>query len=577
MLHKLLIRLLVLLILLSGAPVDTGSIFAQERTTKQDDKTPGRSKKRPVKRPSSTTKKATTRKTPTRQSKSSGATTRKKRPATKKPTSTRPSTRKKATSTRPSTSKKSTTSRKKPPSRTSGTVKRKASTRPPTATSKRRPRRPAPKITAPKINTVKLADDIYNLTDELSSSNRQMEQALSYLHPISKRQLVRLDSKPSFSLSELERSANNDLGNVALQRQLAREYEKRHELNRAKDIYLRLVYQQPRNADTHYYLGSFYSAVGEMRKAENAFNEALAIDPDHQATLDIVASLPGRQNKSVPGVGKEDSYRKNEKGAAGLMTSVKRQLEAGNTYQALDMANEAQEEYPQQGGFAYLKGQAFEQLNEYDAAKTAYQKATRLNPDNLEAHQALANLYFSAGNYLYSALSYAQAIRLNPISVPYRYQLGLAYYLAGEWVYAAAAWEDLLYYAPNHPDVRNYLPQVYYVLATEYNRAGESIKGRTSFDKALSINSNAYSWLPGALTTLGKHYRENKMFKESLASFQEVIELRPKEADTYTEIGITYWKMNEKRLARAAWQRSLELNPDSNAAQGWLLISRQTG
>ena len=570
MLHKLLIRLLVLLILLSGAPIDTGSLFAQERTTKQGDKKPGPTKKRPVKRPSSTTKKATTRKTPTRQSKSSGTTTRKKRPATKKPTSTRPSTSKKPTSTRPSTSKK-------PAPRTSGTVKRKASTRPPTATSKRRPKRPAPKVTAPKINTVKLADDIYNLTDELTSSNRQMEQALSYLHPISKRQLVRLDSKPSFSLSELERSVIDDHGNVALQRQLAREYEKRHELNRAKDIYLRLVYQQPRNADTHYYLGSFYAAVGEMRKAENAFNEALAVDPDHQATLDIVASLPGRQNKSVPGAVKEDGYRKNEKGAAGLMTSIKRQLEAGNTYQVLDMADEAQEKYPRQGGFAYLKGQAFEQLNEYDAAKKAYQKATRLNPDNLEAHQALANLYFSDGNYLYSALSYAQAIRLNPLSVPYRYKLGLAYYLAGEWVYAATAWEDLLHYAPNHPDVRKYLPQVYYVLATEYNRAGESTKGRTSFDKALSINSNAYSWLPGALTTLGKHYREHKMFKESLASFQEVIELRPKEADTYTEIGITYWKMDEKRLARAAWQRSLELNPANNAAQGWLLISRQTG
>ncbi len=557
MLHKLLIRLLVLLILLSGAPIDTGGLFAQERTTKQDNKKPGRSKKRPAKRPSSKTKKATTRK---------------KRSSKKKPTGT-----KKTTGKRPSKSTKPTSSRKKRPSKAARSVKRKASTRPPSATSKRRPRRPAPKATVPKINTLKLADDIYNLTDELTSSNRQMEQALSYLHPISKRRLVRLDSKPSFSLSELERSAIKDHGNVALQRQLAREYEKRHELNRAKDIYLRLVYQQPRNADTHYYLGSFYAAIGEMRKAENAFNEALAIDPDHQATLDIVAALPGRQNKSLPGVGKEDSPRKNEKGAAGLMMSIKRQLEAGNTYQALDMADKAQEKYPQQGGFAYLKGQAFEQLNEYDAAKKQYQEATRLNQENLEAHQALANLYFNGGNYLYSALSYAQAIRLNPLSVPYRYQLGLAYYLAGEWVYAAAAWEDLLYYAPNHQDARKYLPQVYYVLAIEYNRAGESTKGRTSFDKALSINSNTYSWLPGALTTLGKHYREHKMFKESLASFQEVIELRPKEADTYTEIGITFWKMDEKRLARAAWQRSLELNPANNAAQGWLLISRQTG
>jgi len=30
-------------------------------------------------------------------------------------------------------------------------------------------------------------------------------------------------------------------------------------------------------------------------------------------------------------------------------------------------------------------------------------------------------------------------------------------------------------------------------------------------------------------------------------------------------------------LARAAWQRSLELNANNNTAQGWLIISRQSG
>jgi tetratricopeptide (TPR) repeat protein len=39
-------------------------------------------------------------------------------------------------------------------------------------------------------------------------------------------------------------------------------------------------------------------------------------------------------------------------------------------------------------------------------------------------------------------------------------------------------------------------------------------------------------------------------------------------------MGITYWKMGEKQLARAAWERSLELNPDNNDAKGWLVISK---
>ena len=109
----------------------------------------------------------------------------------------------------------------------------------------------------------------------------------------------------------------------------------------------------------------------------------------------------------------------------------------------------------------------------------------------------------------------------------------------------------------------------------EYNRLGKSVLGKTAFEKALSINQNTYAWLPGSLRTLGKYYREKGMYKESLAAFQETIELRPNDAAAYLEMGVTYWKMDEKQLARGAWERSLELNPDNNEARGWLIISQQ--
>jgi Flp pilus assembly protein TadD len=53
------------------------------------------------------------------------------------------------------------------------------------------------------------------------------------------------------------------------------------------------------------------------------------------------------------------------------------------------------------------------------------------------------------------------------------------------------------------------------------------------------------------------------------------VEIKPLDAAAYTGMGITYWKMNETQLAKAAWQRSLELNPDSNEARGWLMIAQQ--
>jgi hypothetical protein len=38
-------------------------------------------------------------------------------------------------------------------------------------------------------------------------------------------------------------------------------------------------------------------------------------------------------------------------------------------------------------------------------------------------------------------------------------------------------------------------------------------------------------------------------------------------------MGITYWKMNEKQLARASWEKSIDIKPDNNESRGWLILS----
>ncbi|NQU27045.1 MAG: tetratricopeptide repeat protein [Candidatus Marinimicrobia bacterium] len=563
MLHKLLIRLLVLLIMLSGAPIESNGLFAQDPPKKQSS-----TKKRPVRKRPPANSKDSEKKTQKRTSTSKKPTTSKKRPPrTKSAQTKKPTTKKTATNTR---KKRPTTTKKKPV--------RKATTRPTKSSSKRSVKPTAARVVPPPVNINKLATDIYSLTDELSATNRQMNIAIANMEQLPKRQLVRLESKPVVSLAELERKAQSQPENLKLQHQLAQNYRIKGDLLAAKDIYLRMVYQNPRDADSHYYLGAFYAALNQTHKARQAFTEALLLNSSHQATLDGIAAIPGISNELV-------SSRPNRQNLAAdqpdeparLLRQIRIELDEGNYQSALVKVLAAQKKYPRQSGFAYLAGQTYEQLSDFESAKIAYQQATSLNHDNIDAYMASAKLLYDQGNFLYAALSCAQVIRLNPLSQEFRHLQGLAYFQAGEWGHAAAAWEDLLYYAPKHKEVRYYLPQVYYVLAMEYNRLGESALGRTAFNKAVNINTNTFTWLPGALTTLGKHYRELELYKQSLAAFQEVIELQPKEASPYTEIGITYWKMNEKRLARAAWQRSLELNAINNTAQGWLIISRQSG
>ena len=226
--------------------------------------------------------------------------------------------------------------------------------------------------------------------------------------------------------------------------------------------------------------------------------------------------------------------------------------------------------------FIYLKGRAFEGLGNLDKAKATYQQSIKKDPTHHESYVALGDLYFGQGKYVYAALTYGDAIKIDPSDKNSRFNQGLSYFKGSEWGRAASSWEDLLHYEPHNQAVRTLLPQAYYILAVEYNRVGQSSLGQTAFRKALSVNKNSGIWLPGSMRVLADYYREKGMNRESLAAYQEAIELKPNDAQTYLGLGITYWRMNEAGLAKAAWARSMEIDPINNDARGWLLLAGKT-
>ena len=429
----------------------------------------------------------------------------------------------------------------------------------------------------PRINTAAYADELFNLTGELQSSNRDLARATRYLYDDSpKKRAININSKPFLSTADFEKEAKLNPENLYIQRQLGLHYENNGNWNKAKDIYLREISKRPQNPDAHFYLGSLYANMGEYLKARNAFEEALAIDPNHRATVDAMSLFVQTKDQRALSMEVLDiSSKKAPDGPAQRLNLIRKYLVSGDFEEALLKAEDGNKKYPENVGFVQLKGEAYLKLGDKESAKQEFQRAIKLNPKELQPHVSLADLYFEQGKYVYSALSYSNAVYLTPENADYRYMQGLSYFNANEWGRAASAWEDLLHYRPNDAIVRNLLPQTYYVMAVEFNRIGNPTMGRQSFKNALSVNSNSASWLPGAMATLGKFYREKRMYKESLVAFQEVLELSPNDATAYTGIGITYWEMEEKQLARASWERSLQIKPENNDAKGWLILSVQ--
>ena len=442
------------------------------------------------------------------------------------------------------------------------------------------PKRRTAKATMPKVSNiptispVKYANDIYNIAEGFEMSTRNLARATSILEEKQSKKVEFVNLQKTPTTSELENAARLEPNDFRKQVDLARNYEANGRFNDSKEIYLKLAAQNPRNADAHFHLGSYYARFDQLTKARHAFDEALDAQPNHRATIEAMATIFGQNEKRTFS---DDilakSAQKDPTGPAQQISKIRKNLDEFNYEYAARLAQTGQDMFPKQGAFILLKGKAFEGMGDLEKAKASYQESIQNDPRHGESYIALGDLYSGQGKHLYAALTYSDAVRLDPSNEDIRYKQGLGYFKANEWGRAASAWEDLLYYDPKNQKVNLLLPQTYYILAVEYNRSGQSSLGQTAFRKAININRNSAAWLPGSMRTLGGFYREKGMYKESLAAYQEAIELRPADSETYLGLGITYWKMKEEALAKAAWSKSMELDPTNNDARGWLMLS----
>ena len=101
-----------------------------------------------------------------------------------------------------------------------------------------------------RINAAAYADELFNLTGELKSSNKELARAARYFQvdgPLKK--AVALDSRPFFSKEDFEKEARLNPDNLYSQRQLGLHYEANGEFSSAKDVYLREVAKNPGNPE----------------------------------------------------------------------------------------------------------------------------------------------------------------------------------------------------------------------------------------------------------------------------------------------------------------------------------------
>lgn len=235
-----------------------------------------------------------------------------------------------------------------------------------------------------------------------------------------------------------------------------RAHKARHELVAAEQAYRQALRLDPGYFDAWISLGILLRHLGRFAEAEACQREAVRIDPDHFLAVLNLGNVLFAQDR--------------------LQEAAQcfRQAVAQNPHSA-----EAQNNF----------GRALLRLQDITQAAQHFSAALKINLDYFEAAEGLGICFFQAGRFEQAIEALAHASRLRPGSIETRLFLARAYKVARKLAAATAEYQHLL---REHPD----LPEAHCGLAVVLATQGLHARARELFERAIAGRpGNAYTQL----------------------------------------------------------------------------------
>jgi tetratricopeptide (TPR) repeat protein len=313
-------------------------------------------------------------------------------------------------------------------------------------------------------------------------------------------------------------------------RLLAAVYDKQRDYSAAIEAYRQVTAQEGAGADAFYGLGNVLKRTTKYQEAVEAYEKAISMN-----------------------IANKEIY-----------------FELGDTYEALQnwaKAADAYEKYlalkPEVTWNGYLRlGACRSQLQQYDAAISAFLEAQKSQPKDLKVNFSLAEAYEKAGQLEKAEDVYNNLAQINPAEARAYYAQALRIYnTAGRYDKAIGPAKKIVDLDPkNEMNVYN-LGLMYFQLKN-YN---EAIAG---FKQCLAVKPD----MPNAWFQIGSAYLNEKMYKEAIDAFKKFTALSPDEPGGWLSMGICYMYLKNFEGALEPIKKAVDLRPDNANAQFNLAI-----
>jgi tetratricopeptide (TPR) repeat protein len=367
---------------------------------------------------------------------------------------------------------------------------------------------------------------------------------------------------------------NNSMMNNSAAIEKAIQYHQSGCLEKAEEIYSRLLQLNPNHPELLHVLGIISHQLNEHDESVILLNQAIAVSPTNPffySSLGDVLKDQGRLNESMACYRKALQLKPEQ--AEVCFNSAMISHDQGNLEAAISYYLKAVELNPDFVEAYYNAGLAYQTLNKLEDAIIYYQKTLHLKPTHAKAHNNIGKAYKDLHDVHKAVACFQRALELKPdFAEPY-FNLGDTLNSMGQIEAAIENYKQALRYRPD--------------MGEAYNNLGNILKNQGNLDAAIENYRQVLRLEPNFAEpyyNLGSTLRLKNKFQEAAAYLKQALKLKPEYAEAYNNLGLTYKNQGEldrsiehftralqikSQLGEARWNRSFVYLLQGNFKDGW--------
>jgi protein O-mannosyl-transferase len=241
------------------------------------------------------------------------------------------------------------------------------------------------------------------------------------------------------------------------------------------------VRKAPRKARTWHNLGTAYRQKQRFAEAKQAFEKAIALDPEYLSAQSNLADLYISQEqyeKANPLLKKV--LQANPDAVDANFHLGRLHAREGNYEQALFYLNRARYLNPYYPHIRLFLGNVYEEKGDLTAARKEMASALWLDPQNPTLYYNLGNINFKLRNFYEAMINYTEAIRRKPGFTEALNNLGFIYFYFHDYRKAEELYKQAIASAPH-------LPDAYFHLANVLHQRGQIEQSKSAVSIAIRL------------------------------------------------------------------------------------------